>query len=236
MPTTSANLQVVEPTRLDPAWDKAREYLLKGRQAAAGLADELERLRGRFLHQGHGGDRRSKDQVSHSGTLDPDEGFQAAVERELGLAKTTAYRYLNFAKAVRLCDEIEHAPKGETIDLAEGTYEITDDVRKKAQALRSALIAGDTPMNRALPAIAGMFSVPGGGTGGKAATNHSQNIYAGLQKLRTSLMPSRWRRGEFTAKADWEEAVVMWRTLLEQIPDELRQVTIDWAKQSSAKR
>lgn len=209
--------------QLDPRWNKARQLLAQGRQVASEFADEIERLRGLYLGEGHGGDRRSKNQQPLE---DREQGFVAAVERELSISTATAYRYINVVKAVGICQQIEQAPDGEVIELEAGSYEVTDEVREKARSLRENIVTGAVPMNRAMPAVAGMFHVQGGGTGGKAATNHANNTWAGIQKLRTSLKARHWRQG----KGPWDAAVDEWAALLGQLPDELRAATAAWVE------
>lgn len=217
MPTTLTVLppeKNVTPVRLDPAWNRARELLAAGRQSARDLAAEIERLRELYLRQGQG--RRTDIEPSSHGETKVEDGFKAQVSAQLGIGPATAYRHLAMAKALAICDMVEHAPDGETIDLPdEGTYEVTDKVRCKARDLRARIESGDVAMNRALPAVSGMFTVRGGGTGGKAATNHPANIYAGLQKLITSLGAKHWRQG----KGDWDRNASLWAHVLEQLPE-----------------
>ena len=78
-------------------------------------------------------------------------------------------------------------------------------------------------MNWALPAAKGMFLAPAGGIGGRAATNHPQNTWAGIQKLLTSLKAEHWRKGT-SAKHDWDDIAAAWATLFEQLPEELCQI------------
>jgi hypothetical protein len=217
-------------SQLDPRWNKARELFANARRFASEFADEIDRLRAEYLGEGHGGDRRSH-QESHGETLDRNEGFKAAVARELGISPATAYRYLATVKAVGICQQIEQAPEGEVIELEQGgSYEVTEEIREKARQLREEIVTGGVPMNRALPAVAGMFNVQGGGTGGKEATNHPANTWAGLQKLRTSLKAKHWRQGKMAGKADWDKAVDEWASLLRQLPDELRATTAAWVQ------
>jgi hypothetical protein len=163
--------------------------------------------------------------VSHDGTLDREEGFQAAVERELGIGKSTAYRYIACVKAIGICQQIEQAPEGEVIELEAGSYEVTKEVREKARELRENISTGAVPMTRAMSAVAGMFGVAGGGTGGKAATNHPQNMWAGVIKLRGSLQPKHWRQGKLPNGKSWDDLVNQWDQLVRQLPDELRACT-----------
>jgi len=221
----------VAAAHLDPKWNKARELLLDGRRVAEEFAQELERLRNQYLRQGQG--RRTD--LADDG--DQESGFQAAVERELGISKATAYRYIAAIKALEICTQIANAPRGEVIELpGAGSYAITPEVREKARAMREAIVVGDVPLNRAMPAVAGMFQVAGGGTGGKAATNHGANVWAGLQKLHTSLSARHWRKGELSATRSWDAAANSWTLLLEQLPDELKRETLDWAKKQGGRK
>lgn len=172
---------------LDPEWDQAREYLDGSRRNIAGLATELHRLRDLYLGQGHGGDRRSKNQAPHDAALDRTQGFQAACREQLGISDDTAYRYINAAKAVFACERIADAPVGEVIELDGGDkFKVTEKAQEKAKELKEEIVTGGVPLNRALPAVKGLF-VPGGSRGGKAATNHSQNCKAAMAKWATSL-------------------------------------------------
>jgi len=193
---------------------------------------ELDRLRNQYLRQGQG--RRTDIDGDESKA---EEGFKAQVAEQLGIHPATAYRYISVVKALSYCEQIENAPKGEVIELpGAGSYQITPAVREKARQLRVSIVSGDVPMNRAMPAVSGMFGVAGGGTGGKAATNHGANIWTGLQKLINSLTPRFWRKGNFTTGHDWDDAVVRWRHMLDQLPDELKRETADWVKQQGGRK
>ncbi len=218
----------VTPVRLDPAWNHARKLLADGRRCARELAAEIERLREAYLRDGHANLKRGNSPESHRATPGED-GFKAQVAAQLDIHPATAYRHLAVAKALAICDMVERAPEGETIDLPDNSsYAVTDEVREKARDLRARIEAGEVPMNRALPAVSGMFSVRGGGTGGKAATNHPANIHAGLQKLITSLHAKHWRQGE----GAWDRNATLWAHVLEQLPDELRSATLAWSEKS----
>lgn len=221
-------------SQLDPRWNKARALLAQGRRVASEFADEIERLRDVHLGEGHGGSRQANGfyiQESHDETLDRSEGFKAQVALQLGISPATAYRYISWAKAIRICKQIEQAPKGEVIELETGSYEVTPEVRERARALCENISTGAVPMNRAMPAVAGMFGVAGGGTGGKAATNHPQNMWAGVIKLRGSMQPKHWRQGKLPNGKSWDDLVQQWDQLVRQLPDELRACTLAALKQ-----
>jgi hypothetical protein len=227
--TASRSLIPSSAARLDPAWNRARELLREGLRVGDEFTREIERLRGLYLLDKNANLIPKGSSKSHDETSNREDGFKAAIARELGIGTATAYRYLARAKALGICDQVEQAPDGETIDLDDGTcYPVTEKTRKKARELREAIETGGIAMNRVMPAVSGMFLVAGGGKGGKAATNHPQNIWAGVQKLRTSLLVKHWRQGEMPGKATWEKTVNEWATLLRQMPDELRACTAAW--------
>jgi hypothetical protein len=90
---------------------------------------------------------------------------------------------------------------------------------------------GETPINRAMPAVAGVFTVNGGaGTGGKAATNHAANTWAALVKGRNSISAKHWRQGKLPGGHTWDDAAGLWAEILRQLPDDLRVVTQKWVK------
>lgn len=192
-----ATLALASRAGLDPEWDHAREYLDGSRRNIAGLATELHRLRGLYLGQGQGrrtdlqpsphGAAKVKNQEPHDATLDRTQGFQAACREQLGISDDTAYRYINAAKAVFALEQIADTPVGEVIELDGGDmFEVTEKAQEKAKELKEEIVTGGVPLNRALPAVKGLF-IPGGSRGGKAATDHSKNCKAAMAKWATSL-------------------------------------------------
>lgn len=154
------------------------------------------------------------------------------LSEQLGIHPATAYRYISVVKAIEICAQVERAPEGEVIELGGGdSYEVTKEVREKARQLRVEIVTGEVPMNRALPAVAGMFGVSGGGTGGKAATNHAANTWAALVKARNSISGRHWRQGKLPNGHSWDDAINQWAAILQQLPDELRAATAAWVKQ-----
>ena len=233
MATTS--LQIVDAPA-HATWAEARKLVEKVRTGARAwleLGEVLEALRTEFFNEGHGGDRRSKafqNQAPHGAALE--KGWQAKVREELGISDDTARRYIQGRKAFLICDSVESAPDGETIDLDDGrSFPITKEARQKAAALKESILLGDTPIRRAMPAVAGLFAVEGGkGSGGKAATNHAANTWAALIKARNSIRVQHWRQGKLPGGHTWEDAGFIWAELLRQLPDDLRVETAKWVK------
>lgn len=179
-----ATLVPANRSGLDPEWNLAREYLDGSRRNIAGLAAELHRLRDLHLKDKTDNLRRGNSPTPHDAASG---GFQAACREQLGISDDTAYRYINAAKAVFACEQIAEAPVGEVIELDGGDkFKVTEKAQEKAKELKEEIVTGGVPLNRALPAVKGLF-VPGGSKGGKAATNHSQNCKAAMAKWATSL-------------------------------------------------
>lgn len=224
----------VTPVRYDPEFDRLRELHATGCRCVQEIATELERVRSVYLRNKNDNLQKGSAPKSHDETSGED-GFKAKVAEQLGISPATAYRYLSFAKALAICTQVESAPDGETIELEQGSYPVTPAVRAKAKKLREDLEGGIIPISRSLPAVAGAFQVPNGGTGGKAATNHPANIHAGLQKLITSLNAANWRQGPGKFKkgqGSWDDLVNEWCEVLGQVPEEIRSATLVWAEKS----
>lgn len=185
------------PVKLDREWDRARELLAEGRRTAEEFANEIERLRALHLHAGHGGDRRSKNQVSHRETLDPEKGFQAALERELSVAKATAYRILDRARYTRMLRLIS---EGESVKYLTGTgakrtektFAPDVDAMQRARELLDDVVTGDVKPSAAFAGVVGESRRVGKtGKRERGEVDHAVNIERGLKALGTSL--PHWR-------------------------------------------
>lgn len=174
-------------SQLDPRFNRLREIHGCIESKHLEFAEELDRVRGLFLRDKNANLIPGGPSKSHNETSSPEEGFKAAVARELGISPATAYRYMSVVKAVGICQQVEQAAEGEVIELSPGDcYKVTEKAQEQARELREEIATGGVPMNRALPAVKGLF-IPGGSKGGKAATNHSQNCKAAMAKWATSL-------------------------------------------------
>ncbi len=233
------NLQVVDASA--PAtWAEARKLVTQVRAGARAwlqLGEVLEELRSEYFapHRltaaGPGRGNSGKQSPHDAVPVSDERGWQAKVREEIGISDDTARKWITGKTVYSLCGQIEQLPDGETIDHAGKSWPITEEARRKAGELKEALMLGQVPLTRALPAFAGMFTVEGGkGAGGKAATNHPANTWAGLQKLRTSLDAKHWRQGKIPGRASWDLAVDEWAALLRQLPDELRAATAAWVQ------
>lgn len=171
----------------DPRFDKVRGSYRRLESNLLEFARDLAEVREVFLRDKNANLVPGGSSKSHDATSRDAEGFKAAVARELGIHPATAYRYLAVVKAVESCDQIITAPTGEVIQLEGGEgYKVTEVAQAKARELREEITTGGVPMNRALPAVKGLF-IPGGSRGGKAATDHDKNSMAAMAKLATSL-------------------------------------------------
>lgn len=179
---------IAEPAKsdkLDPRWNRARELLASGRKVAMLFATEIESLRAEYLHEGHGGDRRSKNQVSQDEKLDREKGFVAAVERELSISPATAYRWINDALRFRQMQDITIGEVREIDGKA-----VTEEVRARAEEAIAAM--QEDPSVRPARVWAGLWG--GAKTKGvqRAAVDHGMNISNAIAKLKTSL--PHWRK------------------------------------------
>lgn len=138
------------------------------------------------LGHGHGGDRKSANFKAPRGTLTL---FTLAdLASELGVPRRTAFRWMSLAKANQLAQRIEAfevvelPPTGGAKEPRKvgGTKEQADIARD----WREKLIAGETPITRAQPALMGALATK---KTGRAPVNDGNNIAVAIAKLKNSL-------------------------------------------------
>ena len=226
MTSMSAPVQLINVAplaRLDPAWDHARELLRDGRRTAEEFAEEIERLRERYLHEGHGGDhgtnQHAKWQVSQGVKLASGAGFVAQLEVQLGLHPEQAKRILDRVRYTRM---LRAAADGQAVKYLTGTgkgkHEETflpdDEAQARAQRLLDEVVAGDVKPSAAWAGVCGEARrVAASGKKERAAINHEENIARGLKKLATSL-------------EHWAELTPAGRARLESLWNQLRKAGV----------
>ncbi len=178
---------------LDSRWDHARALMQEGKRTAEEFASEIERLRKLYLIDKTSNLKRGNSPTSQRGTSETDLGLQAAISRELGISKNTAYRILDRARYTRM---LASAAAGEEVKYLTGTgnkkreacFLPSEDAMVKARELLDDVVAGDVKASAAWAGVVGETRrVAKTGKKERSATNHFGNIRGALIALANSL-------------------------------------------------
>lgn len=186
----------------DPEFDRLRQLhaIVRAKagphmEAFIAEADEIQRLRERFLGVGHGGARKGSSFTPVK--LDQETGFCAKLKSELGLQPEQAKRLEERADYVR---RLRLAAAGQPVPYITGTgrakeaktFKPDDQAALMARSALEAVMAGDVPPSRAWAGLVGEGKrVAESGKKERAAVDHAMNISNAIAKLKTSL--PHWR-------------------------------------------
>jgi hypothetical protein len=195
----------------NPSWQRARDLYAtagKGAEAIIMMGMEISALKKQYISQGS----RNSSEI----------GWQAMVEKELGICFKTAYRIME--RAQYSCMILSAATSDEPIIYTDSrkidiTVEPTPEIRKLAADKLEDLAAGTISPKRAWAGIVGEGSRRDkqGGSASRAGVDHYRNIDRAIKSLRYSF--NQWQDLEPRQRADIEEK---WHELTKSLPSVLQ--------------
>jgi hypothetical protein len=205
----------------EPSWDRARALVADVRRSISSIINlgmEIQALKDEYFAQGARKDVLGRLTV----TANVEKGWNQAVQDELGIHYSTAYRIMERAYSVVCMRQLE---LGEPVSFQDGrtremrVIEPTPEMQEQATQALEAVVAGTVAAPRAWAGLVGEATrrANQGGSAARAATDHAANIARAITALRNSLKS--WKHLDPHDRADLEK---QWQGVLAVLPETMR--------------
>jgi len=204
-----------------PSWDRARALVNDVRRsitAVIQLGAEINALKQQYEAQGQRTDINGNTSISANVV----KGWNAQVEKELGISFMTAHRIIERAYSLVSMRQIEEGIPVTYEDKRTKkvrTLESTPELQEQAAKAIEAVVSGTVAAPRAWAGLVGEGSrvANQGGVSDRAEVNHGKNLERAITKLRNSFQ--QWKHIDANQRVNIE---ALWIDMLQYVPDTIR--------------